>query len=149
MMTSEVHFRRLLVPVDGSDSSLQAARYALRLAHREGSSVVAVHVVDAENAADLSLYADSPEEEILARMEISGQGYLDTVRDWARAQGVPLSCEVRIGVPHRVLLEMAAETGADLIVMGTVGRRGPRRVLVGSVTERVIAHSPVPVLVVK
>ena len=52
-------------------------------------------------------------------------------------------------MPHRVLLQMAAELEADLIVMGTVGRRGPRRVLIGSVTERVIVHSPIPVLVVK
>ncbi len=149
MTTSAHFFHRLLIPVDGSDSSLKAARFALRLARREGGTVMAVHVVDEENAADLARYTDSPEEEIITRMEKSGEGYLDTVREWARAQGIPLSCEVRVGVPHRVLLAMATETGADLIVMGTVGRRGPRRVLVGSVTERVIAHSPVPVLVVK
>jgi nucleotide-binding universal stress UspA family protein len=52
-------------------------------------------------------------------------------------------------MPYRVILALAAELGADLIVMGTVGRKGPRRVLVGSVTERVIEQSPVPVLVVK
>ena len=149
MTTSEVAFRRLLIPVDGSDSSLKAARFGLRLARREGGTVMAVHVVDEENAADLARYADSPVEEIIERMTRSGEGYLDTVREWARSQGLPLSCEVRVGVPHRVLLEMALETDADLIVMGTVGRRGPRRVLIGSVTERVIAHSPVPVLVVK
>lgn len=148
-MAGELVFRRLLIPVDGSDSSLKAARFALRLARREGGTVIAVHVVDEENASDLARYADCPLEEIVARMEKSGAGYLDTVREWARSQGVPLTTEVRVGVPHRVLLEMAIEAGADLIVMGTVGRRGPRRVLVGSVTERVIAHSPVPVLVVK
>jgi nucleotide-binding universal stress UspA family protein len=148
-MTNNVFFRRLLIPLDGSENSLKAARFALRLARREGGSVMAVHVVDEENATDLARYADCPVGEIVARMERSGEGYLETVREWARSKGVPLTCEVRVGVPHRVLLEMAAESGVDLIVMGSVGRRGPRRVLIGSVTERVIAHSPIPVLVVK
>lgn len=142
-------FRRLLIPLDGSESSLKAARYGLRLAKREGGTVMAVHVVDEENATDLARYANCPLTEIVARMCLSGEGYLDTVREWARRDGVPVSCEVRVGVPHRVLLKLAGELKADLIVMGTVGRRGVRRVLIGSVTERVIVHSPIPVLVVK
>jgi nucleotide-binding universal stress UspA family protein len=148
-MTSDAFFRRMLIPLDGSESSLKAARFGLRLARREGCPVTAVHIVDEENAADLARYADCPVAEIIARMERSGEGYLEPVREWARSQGISFSSEVRVGIPHRVLLEMAAESGTDLIVMGTVGRRGPRRVLVGSVTERVIAHSSVPVLVVK
>jgi len=149
MTPGEVLFRRLLIPLDGSDSSLKAARFGLRLAHREGATVLAVHVVDEENAADLASYANTPLEEIVARMRRSGEGYLEPVREWARSQGVHLATEVRVGVPHRVLLELAKELKADLIVMGTVGRRGPRRVLIGSVTERIIVHASVPVLVVK
>lgn len=148
-MTLDSFFRQLLIPLDGSESSLQASRYGLRLARREGAAVMAVHVVDEENAADLARYADCPLADVLARMQRSGQSYLEPVRDWARTRGVAFRMEVRVGIPHRVILERAADIGADLIVMGTVGRRGPRRVLIGSVTERVIAHSPVPVLVFK
>lgn len=142
-------FARLLIPVDGSRNALKAAEYGVRLARRAGSEVLAVHVVDEENAEDLARYADQPLEDILARMRRSGEGYLEELRSLARDQGVRLQAQVRVGVPHRTLLEAAEELGADLIVIGTFGRRGPRRVLIGSVTERVIAHSRIPVMVIK
>lgn len=145
----ELTCRRLLMPVDGSASSLKAARFGLRLARRETIAVLALHVVDEENAEDLAQYADRPLEQILERMERAGEGYLAEVRSIAQRLGVKLQDEVRVGIPHRVILERARDAEADLIVMGTVGRRGPRKVLLGSVTERVIEQSPVPVLVVK
>jgi nucleotide-binding universal stress UspA family protein len=148
-MNGEGFFNRLLIPVDGSASALKAARFGLRLAARDGAEVVAVHVIDEESVADLARYADRPVEEIVERMRQNGEGYLEELRAIARRHGVQVRGEVQVGIPHRTLLKLAAEVGADLIVMGTVGRKGPRRVLIGSVTERVIAHSPVPVLVVK
>jgi len=148
-MEQESIFSRLLVPVDGSRSSLKAARFALRLALRDNCDVVAVHVIDEENVEDLARYADRPVEEIRERMLLSAERYVEEVRELARRQGVRLVGEIRVGIPHRTLLSMVTEFDADLIVMGTVGRKGPRRVLIGSVTERVIEQSPVPVLVVK
>lgn len=142
-------FRRALVPVDGSESSEKAARFALNMAAIEGCEVVALHVVDEEMATDLARYADRPVEAVLERMKKSGQGYLDDLRLQAAKGGIPFKGEIRVGLPHRCILHLAAEAHADLIVMGTVGRKGPRRVLIGSVTERIVEHSPVPVLVVK
>jgi len=148
-MEQECIFNRLLIPVDGSKGSLKAARFALRLALRDNCEVVAVHVVDEENVEDLARYADRPVEEIRGRMLSCGERYVEEVRELARRQGVRLVGEIRVGIPHRTLLALVAEVDADLIVMGTVGRKGPRRVLIGSVTERVIEQSPVPVLVVR
>ncbi len=148
-MEQECIFNRLLIPVDGSKGSLKAARFALRLALRDSCEVVAVHVVDEENVEDLARYADRPVEEIRERMLSCGERYVEEVRELARRQGVRLVGEIRVGIPHRTLLALVAEVDADLIVMGTVGRKGPRRVLIGSVTERVIEQSPVPVLVVR
>lgn len=148
-MNPEGFFRRLLVPVDGSDSSRKASRFALRMASREHSEVYALHVIDEENAEDMARYADVPRDEVVARMRLSGENYLEDIKEQAREQGVRLRTEIRVGAPHREVLEVAGEIEADLVVMGTVGRRGPRRVLIGSVTERVIAHSAIPVLVVK
>lgn len=148
-MGQERIFSRLLIPVDGSKSSIKAARFALRLALRDNCDVFAVHVIDEENVEDLARYADRPVEEIRERMMLSAERYVEEVRELARRQGVRLVGEIRVGIPHRTLLSLVVEVDADLIVMGTVGRKGPRRVLIGSVTERVIEQSPVPVLVVK
>jgi len=148
-MSPDGFFKRLLIPVDGSKSSLKSARFGLRLAGHENCEVIAVHVIDEENAADLALYSDRPVEEILERMKSGGESYIEEIREIARRHGVRFVGEVRVGIPHRAILAIAGEREADLIVMGTVGRKGPRRVLIGSVTERVIEQSTVPVLVVK
>ena len=76
MNDAELTCRRLLMPVDGSASSLKAAHFGLRLARRETIAVLALHVVDEENAEDLAQYADRPLEQILERMERAGEGYL-------------------------------------------------------------------------
>lgn len=146
---AEKLFPRALVPVDGSESSEKAAGFALHMAAVEGSEIIGLHVVDGEMAAELARYADRPVETVLERMKKSGQGYLDDLRGRAEREGVRFRGEIRVGLPHRCILALAGEVGADLIVMGTVGRKGPRRVLLGSVTERVVEHSSVPVLVVK
>lgn len=142
-------FTRMLVPVDGSPSSEKAARYALKLAFCAQCEVVAVHVVDEETAADYAQYSDRPLAAIIAQMQSTAENYIEDVGRWGKEEGVKVRGEVRVGLPHRVILALATELGVDLIVMGTVGRKGPRRVLVGSVTERVIEQAPVPVLVVK
>ena len=148
-MSPDALFKRLLIPVDGSKSSLKAARFGLRLAGHENCEVIAVHVIDEENAADLALYSDRPLEEILERMRRGAESYIEEIQEIARRHRVGCAGEVRVGIPHRAILLVAEERDADLIVMGTVGRKGPRRVLIGSVTERVIEQSTVPVLVVK
>ena len=149
MNPSGKFFLRMLVPVDGSPSSEKAARYALKLAFCEQCEVVALHVVDEETAEDYAQYADRPLAAIVEQMQRTAQAYIEDVHRWGEEAGVQVRGEVRVGLPHRVILALATEVDADLIVMGTVGRKGPRRVLVGSVTERVIEQSPVPVLVVK
>ena len=83
-MNAERFFNRLLIPVDGSASSLKAARFGLRLAARDDSEVVAVHVIDEESVADLARYADRPADEILERMRQNGEGYLEQLREIAR-----------------------------------------------------------------
>lgn len=142
-------FTRLLIPVDGSESSAKAARFAVQMACVEGCEIIAVHVVDEEMASDLARYADRPVESVLEKMTRSGESYLEDVRKQAEKSGVKIEEIIRVGIPHRAVLSLAREKRADLIVMGKVGRKGPRRVLIGSVTERVIEHSLVPVLVVK
>lgn len=148
-MAAQSFFQRLLVPIDGSENSFKAARYAVRLACQEQCEVIALHVVDEETAEDMADYANRPVGAILERMEKSGRSYLEDVEKIGEEAGVEVRVEVLVGIPHRQVLEFAARQEVDLIVIGTVGRKGPRRVLIGSVTERIIEHSSVPVLVVK
>ncbi len=149
MTSHERFFLHMLVPVDGSESSRKAADFAVRLAFCEKCEVAAVHVVDEQIAEEMARFSEAPLEVVVEKMKKSGAAYLEDVRKRGEEEGVQVTGEVRVGVPHQVVLALAAEKGADLIVMGKVGRKGPRRVLIGSVTERVIEHSPVPVLVVK
>jgi nucleotide-binding universal stress UspA family protein len=142
-------FHRILMPVDGSRSSAKAVRFALRLACQQGCEVIALHVVDEEMAGDMARYTGRKKAEILERMQRSGEGIVAEVRRLAQDEGAQVKAVAEVGVPYRVIIARTREEQADLIVMGTVGRKGPRRVLIGSVTERVIEYSPVPVLVVK
>jgi len=142
-------FQKLLVSVDWSEGSRKAAAFAIRMAGRERCELTAVHVIDEANVADIAQYIDRPPEAILDKMRDSGNQIIEEVRRMAVREGVHLKGELRIGIPHRELLAAARENHVDLIVIGSVGRKGPRRVLIGSVTERVIEQSSLPVLVVK
>jgi nucleotide-binding universal stress UspA family protein len=149
MTSADRLFNRIMVPVDGSRSAEQAARFALRLAVQEGCELVVLHVVDEESAADLARFADRPLEDIVERMKSNGEEHIAGIQKEARAEGVKTRGQVRVGVPHRVILTAARDEQVDLVVMGKVGRKGPRRVMIGSVTERVLEYIHVPVLVVK
>jgi len=142
-------FKRLLISVDWSEGSRKAAALALRMAEKERCELFAVHVVDEANVADIAQYMDRSPESIREKMLENGDRIIEEIRALAEKEGVHLKGEVRVGIPHREILDSASRHRADLIVIGTVGRKGPRRVLIGSVTERVIEQSSLPVLVIK
>lgn len=149
MSTEKSFFKQMLLSVDGSDASLRAAEYALRLASCEHCRVLVLHVVDEDVADDMASFSDRPRESILEKMTSSGQEYLSDIRKKAQDQQIDVETEVAVGIPSRVILSYAKKHKADVIVMGPVGRKGAHRVLIGSVTERVIEQSHIPVLVVK
>ena len=74
---------------------------------------------------------------------------MDELLKGLKDRGVPISGQLRRGVPWECVLETAKETKADLIVMGTHGRKGLARALMGSVAEKVVRLSPIPVLTVR
>jgi len=133
-------FDDILVPTDGSECATTAADYARDLASAYGATVHALCVADprtVENAPDAERVRD-------ARADLAER----TCADFSAA-GVETRQAVRTGVPHRAILEYATEQGIDLVVMGTHGRTGVERFLLGSVTEKVVRLSDVPVLTVK
>jgi len=143
-------FRKLLVPTDGSDISVAAALRALPLAKMAGASITLVFVQDTypytgigeANAAGLQAYMAAAREE--------GTAAMGRISAAAAAQGVPIdSFVVEDHQAAKGIVDAAQSCGADLIVMGSHGRSGLAKMVLGSVAAKVLALSPVPVLVIK
>lgn len=146
-------YETILVPTDGSNVAELAVEHALELAETYGATVHALFVVDTD-AMELSLsaeQADRLDEGDLADLdgiEAFAERATRTVADSAKDRGVDVVERIVGGNPHQSIADYAAEHGVDLIVMGSHGRSGIRRALLGSVTERVLRTTTVPVLVV-
>jgi nucleotide-binding universal stress UspA family protein len=138
-------YHDILVPTDGSDASTQAVEHAVALAAEHDATVHVLYVVDASSYASL----DVGTEMIFEALRDEGESVTATAETAAAEADVPVESEVVEGDVHRAILDYAAAHDADLIVMGTHGRRGLDRYLLGSVTERIVRSSPVPVLTVR
>lgn len=146
-------YRTILLPTDGSAPAERATAEALDLAAEFGATVHALSVVDSTALTMGSLdeeggfdYEVGP---LLDAMEASGERTTAAVRDAGAERGVEVVTAVVDGTPAREILDYADGHGVDLIVMGTRGRRGLDRYLLGSTTERVLRRASVPVLTVR
>lgn len=147
-------YKRILVPVDGSDTSDRALQAALDMATDAGpeARLRVVHVTD--ESAWLSGYDayGGAVEQILLAMREKGERILEAAMVRVRATGVTADQQLfdepggRLG---DTIAGAASQWNADLIVVGTHGRHGIGRVLIGSGAEQVIRHAPVPVLVIR
>jgi nucleotide-binding universal stress UspA family protein len=120
----------ILVPTDGSRLADRAATHALDLAAAFDATVHAISVVPP------------------GRDDADADAAVDAVADRASDRSIPVETAVLDGVPYRAILDYVQDEGVDLVVMGTHGRTGLDRYLLGSVTERVVRAAPVPVLTV-
>jgi nucleotide-binding universal stress UspA family protein len=139
--------RRILVPVDFSECSTNALTMAIELAVRFGAGLTLLH------AQPLPTYTFPDgvmplNPTVLREMERSVQEELERLAGRAHLHQVPVRTQAGIGPPSDEIVRYAAEMRADLIVMGTHGRTGLRRALLGSVAEKVVRHAPCPVLTV-
>jgi nucleotide-binding universal stress UspA family protein len=139
--------RRFLVPTDFTETSERAIDWALDLAARVGASVTVMHAYEIPvlGFPDGALIA-SPE--IAARIAEAGRGALDRTVEKYKGRGVPLDAALRDGVAYEEINAMAESIHADLIVIGTHGRRGIARALLGSVAENVIRTATRPVVTI-
>lgn len=142
-------FGHILVPTDGSKPSLAAGRLAVRLAALQSAKLTFVYVVDTAVVDELTEGSGKLVEQVRHELELTGERYLDYLARLAAKEGLACRRIVRHGTPYGEIEDLAREQDVDLIVIGQVGHRGPRRILIGSVTERVIEYAPCPVLVVK
>jgi nucleotide-binding universal stress UspA family protein len=138
---------KILVPIDGSDYSIRAAEYALGIAKAQGAEVVLVYVVDELVVDQFSSAAEK--SAIEAQLKNDGQHATRYAEGLMEKAGVKSSSMLLKGRPFEQIVNTTKSFNIDLVVMGTYGRRGAERILIGSVAERVIEYSPCPVLVVK
>jgi nucleotide-binding universal stress UspA family protein len=142
-----VTFRRILVATDFAESAERAFEYAVDLAKIHGAELVLLHVY-----MDLPAYPEVSAGQVATIYE-EQRRWVDDALDRrarsARASGVLARALVRTGAPAPVIAETAADERVDLVVVGTHGRSGLDRLLVGSVAERVVRTAPCPVLVAK
>jgi nucleotide-binding universal stress UspA family protein len=141
-------FKRILVPVDGSETSNKALVAALQLAREVGGRVHIIHTLD--ELAYVTGFEYSGD--ILAQAREYANKVVDDALAIARSSGVPANGRL-LDTPGRRLGEVVADEArtweADLVVVGTHGRRGVSRVVLGSGAEQVIRMAPVPVLVMR
>lgn len=142
-------YQQMLVAVDGSDCSVSAATQGLGLAKAIGAHVTIVTVTPTWESIELSEIALSrTAEEYEQKARARGDVYLLRISELAREAGVECeTMQVMHARPHRAILEAAEKYGCDLIVVGSHGRRGVERLLLGSVASKVVTSSTVSVLV--
>ena len=147
--------RSILVALDGSATSNAELRAALALARDHGATLTGLHVVDDRgiviNLAERQLPAEYFQR-LYAAMRKRGQKILARAEGVARKAGVPMTpllADSRRKMVAQAILDQARETNADIIVMGTHGRRGIARAILGSDAEEVLREANVPLLLVR
>jgi nucleotide-binding universal stress UspA family protein len=138
--------RHILVPHDFSDTAECALAYALELARRLDARVTVVHAFEVPYGFPEAAQFTA---DMLSTLQRAAGAALGGVVDRARRSGVAVEGVLRQGAPWNEIDEVARETEADLIVMGTHGRRGLARVLLGSVAEKVVRTAPCAVLTMR
>jgi nucleotide-binding universal stress UspA family protein len=133
----------ILLPTDGSAAAEAAVDHATTLARAFDATVHVMSVVEPIPAVEMDAAI------VHERLRESADRAVARATDRLDAAGVPHTSSVHDGGAHRTILAQAGERDADMVVMGTHGRTGVGRVLLGSVTERVVRRADVPVLSVR
>lgn len=142
-------YKHILIPTDGSDLSMRAARNAIGLAKLCKAKVTAIHVIAPyQTIAYMGALLAATEYAYNQEARSQAEHYLGEVRAMAETEGVAIECEVITNQqPFEAIVNSVASKQCDLVVMGSNGRRGMTRLLLGSETHKVLLRSDVPVLV--
>lgn len=145
-------YKRILVPVDGSRTSQLGLKEAVRLAKGQKASLILVHVVDEHVVIMASMEAASYLEDLRPSLMKGGRRILERAAEAVRKAGVgckSVLLETMVAPAADLIVRQAKKSRADLIVIGTHGRRGVRRLVMGSDAEQVVRTSPIPVMLVR
>ena len=144
-------FKHILIPTDGSETALKAVRAGLTLAAETGARVTAYY---AQEPVPTHIYGEGyvADKKLVAEFENRAAQFakksVKVVEDEAKAAGVPCTPLItKSPLPYRGIVDAAEKKGCDAIFMASHGHRGLKKLLLGSVTQEVLTHSKVPVLV--
>ncbi len=140
---SSVGWNSIVLATDGSRFSVAAADKAMDLAKSYNGNIKVICSVDVTD----EFLAQAPE--VVERMVKEAKVFTQAVKEKADALNINIETFVREGETFRVITDLAKQANADVIVMGSHGRTGVKKILMGSVTEKVIGYAPCPVLVVR
>ena len=147
---ARLEFRKILVATDGSKYSNAAASEAVAIAKRCGATLIAASVVPYESISPLGIvHSEMQWELVTEESRKAAENNIKNVKEIAEKEDVKIEELILEGRPYEAIINAAKEKRVDLIVVGSHGRTGLDRLLMGSVTERVIGHADCAVLVVK
>ena len=147
---AKVELKKILLATDGSRYSESASVKAIGIAKRSGAQLTVVSVVPSEAISPLDIVHSEMHRDLIAEKEQkAARCYIDGVKEMAEREGVEVVSSILEGRPYEAITNAAVEKRIDLIVIGSHGRTGLEKFLMGSVAERVIVLSPCAVLVAK
>jgi nucleotide-binding universal stress UspA family protein len=141
-------YRKILVPLDGSKVAEGVLPHAKALAYSEGAELVLLTVA-ANPVMDFAFSDPGLAQSAVLEQEERSKTYITEIEEQLRSAGFKTSTVLRVGSVAEVILEVAEELQVDAIAMSTHGRTGPARWLLGSIAERVVHSSKVPVLLIR
>ena len=144
-------FKHILLPTDGTAASEVAILQAMTLAKENGAKVTGLHVIQPFTvfAYDIQMI-ESTDIAYMAQARVRAERYVQAIEKAAQEMGVACKTEILTEEhPDAAIIRLAADRGCDLIVMSSHGRRGVKALLLGSETQKVLAHAKTPVLVVR
>lgn len=145
-------YTKILVPVDGSPTSNRGVDEAIKLARLTGAKLKLLHVIDLLTIAMTPEAGAALTAQMAELLTEGGKTILADAKARVQAAGLDVDTELIDSLAGRVcdqVVDVAQAWGADLIVIGTHGRRGVGRLMIGSDAEQIVRHAPVPVLLVR
>ena len=141
-------FRRILVATDFTPASEPALDEAIEMAKGDGTELLIAHAYQLPNMPGTESGGAAVYEEWVKELRDSVEERLKPLVERARGEGIHAEALILTGTPSEAITEAAAEQAADLVIMGTHGRKGVSKLFLGSVASRVISSAPCPVLTV-
>lgn len=140
-------YKKILIATDGSEYTKNAVDYGIDLAKNTGAEIVVIYVVD--TAAFASIPMDAAWESMYELLKQEGEMALKYVAEKAGTEGLEVQGNLIEGHPADEIIKYSEKNSISLIVLGTLGKSGLDRFLLGSVAEKIVRNSKIPVLVIR